>query len=60
MSRRKETKLPKGISVHSGMIRMSLTHQGRQHRRGTGLSPTKDNIAIINAMLTQARAQKAI
>ena len=60
MSRRKEAKLPKGISVHSGMIRMSLNYQGRQFRKGTGLTLTKDNIALVDAMLSQMRAQKAM
>lgn len=60
MGRRKETKLPKGISIHSGMIRITISYQGRQRRKGTGLTPTKDNITLMDALLTQMRAQKAL
>lgn len=60
MGRRKATKLPKGISIHSGMIRITMSHKGRQRRKGTGLTPTKDNITLMDALLTQMRAQKAL
>jgi integrase len=60
MSRRKETKLPKGITAHGGVIRIYFSYQGRPYRKSTGLAPTSDNIILVNAMLTQMRAQKAL
>jgi integrase len=60
MSRRKITKLPKGITAHGGVIRIYFSYQGRPYRKSTGLPPTPDNITLVNAMLTQMRAQKAL
>jgi len=60
MDRRKATNLPKGISIHYGLIRMSFSYNKREYRRSMGLLPTKDNITLVDAMLTQIRAQKTM
>jgi|TARA_B110001469_G_scaffold81272_1_gene76881 integrase len=60
MGRRKETKFPKGITAHGGVIRIFFSYQGRSYRKSTGLPPTPDNLILVNAILTQMRAQKAL
>lgn len=42
------------------MIRMSISFQGKPYRKSTGLPPTKDNITLVEALLSQIRAQKAL
>jgi integrase len=60
MDRRKTTKLPKGIKLHGGMIRIDFTYNKRRYRKSVGLPDTKDNIALANAMLLQMRAQNTM
>jgi len=60
MGRRKEIKLPKGLTAYGGVIRIYFSYQCRPYRKSTGLPPTPDNIALVNAMLTKMRAEKAL